>query len=259
MKKLKNGVSVVIPTYNRPDYLTRILKSIERQTKKVDEIIIVNDCSDNKDEYKQVIDSFTKLNIIYIFNENNCGAPRCRNIGIQTANYEYLALTDDDDEWEEKKIEKQFAAFENDKAIKLLYTWGKAVDDEGNCLYTFRGEGEGYDLKSLLKADYIPSSSVMVRTNTIKQVGGFDPTFPSCQDWDMWVRIIAQGNKYGVIKEELLIYHKHSGESIGKSKKAYIGYQKFYRKHILKYFNNFMNRQDISILFNALINCIKRG
>ena len=68
MKKLKNGVSVVIPTYNRPDYLTRLLKSIERQTKKVDEIIIVNDCSDNKDEYKQVIDSFTKLNIIYIFN-----------------------------------------------------------------------------------------------------------------------------------------------------------------------------------------------
>ena len=258
MKTLKKGISVVIPTYNRPDYLERLLRSIEKQTKKVNEIIIVNDCSKNREEYQKVIDKFSNLNIIYIFNSNNCGAPKCRNIGINMANYEYLALTDDDDEWEKEKIEKQFEMFENDKEIGLLYTWGKAVDDDGQCIYNFKGEGEGYDLKSLLVADFIPSSSVMVRTEVIRKVGGFDIKFPSCQDLDMWVRIIADKNKYGVIKEELLIYHKHAGESIGKSKKAYIGYRKFYRKHLLKYFYYFMNRQDINVLFNALTGCIRK-
>lgn len=256
VKELQRGVSVVIPTYNRPDYLERLLKSIQRQTIHVDEIIIVNDHSKNKCEYENVINSFKDMNIIYIYNRENYGAPMCRNIGIQKASYDLLALTDDDDEWEQTKTEKQVKFFSNNNEIGLLYTWGKAVDESGKCVYSFRGEGEGNDLKSLLISDFIPSSSVMVKTEAIRKVRGFDIRFPSCQDWDMWVRIIADGNKYGVVKEDLLIYHMHSGSSIGKSEKAYIGYRKFYRKHLIKYFKLFCNKDDKSILANAIINCI---
>lgn len=247
-----DGVSVVVPTYNRPDYLERLLASIAKQTREVDEVIIVNDCSSNLSEYEEVIKKYReKLNLRHIVARQNQGAPMCRNQGIKEARYKYIALTDDDDEWTDNKIELQYNRIsQND--IGLLYTHGISVNDKNEILYEFKGVGNGRDIKSLLRECFIPSSSVMVTYEAISKAGMFDPLMPSCQDWDMWTRIIAAGYSYDYIDSKLLIYHKHEGESIGASPKARLGYKRFYRKHLLKYIKCFLFTKEYRKCLHAL-------
>lgn len=252
MSEIPEGVSVVVPTYNRPDYLNRLLKSIEKQTRPVDEIIIVNDCSSNIGEYYDIIGQFTpNLNITHIVNDANQGAPVCRNIGIKASHYKYIALTDDDDEWEVEKNAKEYELISTGR-LGLVYSHGVCVDESGNILYKFEGMGRGHDLKAILRKCFIPSSSVMVTHEAICEAGMFDPRMPSCQDWDMWVRIIKNGYAYGVVEEKLIIYHKHSGESIGASPKARIGYRLFYRKHIKQYISMFLFSKEYKICLRAI-------
>lgn len=246
------GVSVVIPTYNRPDYLKRVLKSIEKQTRPVDEIIVVNDCSPNIAEYNNVIGQFPRsMNIAHIVNSVNQGAPVCRNIGIRASHYKYIALTDDDDEWEVEKNAKEFALISTGR-LGLVYSHGICVDEDNNILYKFEGMGRDHDLKAILRECFIPSSSVMVTYEAICEAGMFDPRMPSCQDWDMWVRIIKNGYAYDVVEEKLLIYHKHSGESIGVSPKARVGYKIFYRKHLRLYISMFLFSKEYKKCLHAI-------
>jgi len=95
------NISIIIPTYNRPDHLERLLKSIEQQTNKGYEVIVVHDGPVLSKAYKSLIDNFTKIfkEFIFVCNERNHGAPFSRNRGIRIARYELLALVDDDDEW----------------------------------------------------------------------------------------------------------------------------------------------------------------
>ena len=71
----------------------------------------------------------------------------------------------------------------------------------------------------------------MVHKEAIENAGFFDLKMKSCQDWDMWTRIINEGYSYSVVSEYLTIYHKHNQESIGLSKNALNGYNRYYKKH----------------------------
>ena len=253
MRELNDGVSVVIPTYDRPDYLTRLLKSIVVQTRPVDEVIIVNDHSSDQAEYNKVIDSFSDiLKIRYFVTPTHRGAPFCRNYGIEQCNYKYIALTDDDDEWEKNKTEKEYECLKLDSNVGLVYTKGIAVDDGGEELYKFEGCTNEHDLKAILRECFIPSSSVMVKYDAIKEAGLFDEHMPSCQDWDMWTRIINHGFSYCKVNEYLLVYHKHNRQSVGKSTKARKGYTRYYRKHLFLYIKYFLFTKEYRICLHAI-------
>lgn len=228
-------VSIVIPTYKRVDYLDRLLKSIEVQTFKDFEVIVVDDCSPNIREYKRVIEKYKNIfkEFKFITKKENKGAPHSRNIGIKEAKYDLIALVDDDDEWLPTKLEKQVKIFQNsDKNVGLVYTWTDAMDEKRNIIYQYRSKIEGNAKKEILKECFIPSPSVMVRKKAIIEAGLFDESFPSCQDWDMWTRIIMKGYEIRVVKEVVTIYHKHNNGNIGLSKNARNGYKMYYKKNM---------------------------
>ena len=239
-------VSVVIPTYKRVDYLERLLQSIEVQTFKDFEVIVVDDNSPNIKEYESIIEKYknTFNEFKFITKKENRGAPHSRNIGIKEAKYDLIALVDDDDEWMPTKLEKQVKIFtNNDEKVGLVYTWTDVMDEERNIITSYRSEIEGNAKKEILKACFIPSPSVMVRKQAIVEAELFDESFPSCQDWDMWTRIIMKGYEVKVLKGVVTIYHKHNNGNIGLSKNAKLGYKMFYKKNIkygiyplLKYF-----------------------
>ena len=98
---IKGKVSVIIPSYNRFHYLMNAIKSVENQTYKNIEIIVVNDGSTQKEYYEPK--NFQNVQIINIDRKNtiNWGGsrPAVRNFGIDSSNGEFIAFLDDDDYW----------------------------------------------------------------------------------------------------------------------------------------------------------------
>ena len=109
-------ISVIIPTYNRANFLIKTINSILNQSVVVDEIIIVDDGS--TDNTKEILSS---LNIKYIYQENN-GVSSARNRGIVEATYDWIAFCDSDDIWHENKIEEQIKFHKQNQHILISHT-----------------------------------------------------------------------------------------------------------------------------------------
>ena len=113
----KPEVSVVITTYKRPEKLGRAIKSVLDQTLKEWELIIVDD-NNGDSPFRSETEAFMASyladpRVRYIKHEKNSGAPAARNTGIKAAAGTYIALLDDDDEFESTKLEKQLALFKS--------------------------------------------------------------------------------------------------------------------------------------------------
>lgn len=230
------SVSIVVPTYRRPDLLARLLKSIQAQTHPEFEVIVVDDCSPNVEEYDLTLREFSHafLEFTFLRNATNRGAPYSRNRGIRRAKYDLIALVDDDDEWLPEKLARQAEHFSNSPPyVGLVYTWTDVVED-GQQRPFYRSEFEGPCLGNILNECFIPSPSVMVRKAAVMSVGLFDERLLSCQDWDLWTRLCAEGYEVRVVREALTLYHKQPSNSIGTSRRAREGYVRFYRKHFWK-------------------------
>ena len=241
-------ISVVIPTYKRPDLLARLLESIAVQTYLPSEVIVVDDCSGCKDEYQDCISRFEEAfdSIKYICLENNSGAPVARNTGIKAAKQEWIALVDDDDEWLPTKLEEQVALIMDSKVpnLGLVYTWTTAKGENGQNSYDSCISIVGDAKKALLSTNFIMSASVVVKKEALAKAGHFDTKLPSCQDWDMWIRVSMAGYYFDVVEKVLTVYHRHGGESIGLSSNAKLGYRMLLESHwreIAKY-TSIMNK-----------------
>ena len=230
-------VSIIIPTYERADCLNRLLNSILMQTYSDYEVIVIDDCSGNANEYDPIIRKYKdKLNAFtFVRNEKNYGTPtHARNVGMLLAQGKYIAFCDDDDEWYPEKLQMQVEKFEESASdCGLIYTWADTLDEKtGEVLYRYRGEKEGNFIKELLKKDFIPTSSVMVRKDALLAVNGMDESMIyCCEDWDTWIRMLQTGVKCCVVKKVLLKYYRRTGECFSMSPKMYKGYIQFYRKH----------------------------
>lgn len=230
-------ISVVIPTFKRPDMLKRLLESILAQTLLPLEIIIVDDCSPDQESYDKVVDQFKHKNVEINYHSlaENAGAPACRNLGIRMAKGDWIALVDDDDEWLPMKLAEQVNCIQQScqTNVGLIYTWTDVVQSNCVAIPLYRATFSGRFLNDILHQCFIPSPSVLVKKEALLQAGLFDIDFPSCQDWDMWVRIAKAGFTCDCVQKVCTLYHKHGGESIGLSPRATMGYFYFYRKHLL--------------------------
>lgn len=229
-------VSIVIPTYERAHYLSQLLNTISKQTFKDYEVIIIDDCSKSKKEYEAVIDQYANIieNITYKRTERNYGTPtHARNVGVKMAKGKFIAFCDDDDEWYPQKLELQVKRIEMEKEMALVYTWADAIDaSNGEVIDRYRGELEGDIVKELLKKNFIPTSSVLVRRAALMKAGGMDENMRfCCEDWDTWIRILKEGNSCGVVKQVLLKYYRRSGECFSMLPDIQKGYLQFYKKN----------------------------
>lgn len=230
------SVSIVIPSHERPLLLRKLLLSIKEQSFRDFEVIVVDDNSGSFIEIEKITEAFTnEFPIKLLKNDQKRGAPHSRNRGITEARYELIALVDDDDAWLPQKLQRQVDEFKrSDENLGIVYTWTKVVDSDEKLLSESCPMIEGDARKMILKSCFIPSPSVMVRKKAIMDAGLFDESFPSCQDWDTWTRIIFKGHNVKVCQEFLALYYKHSGPSIGTSPRAKNGFIKYYQKHFWK-------------------------
>ena len=190
-------VSAVIPTFNRGHCLLRAINSILAQTTPVDEIIVVDDGSNDKTYdlllKSELLDTRGQLpNIRYLYQENK-GVSAARNLGIKEAENEYIALLDSDDAWIETKIERQVLKLEEKKlSCRITHTeeiWlkdGQRINPKKK-----HNKSGGFIFEKCLPLCCISPSSVLLHRTLFDEYGFFDETLPACEDYDMWLRLCA--------------------------------------------------------------------
>ena len=221
-------ISIIIPTYNRPKLLKRLLKSIDAQTYRKFEVIVVDDFSTNQKENEKICREYKFTQ--YLLNKKNIWPQYWRNLWIEKSKYNILCFCDDDDTWEETKLEKQYLLLLEDKNISIVYTHANIVNEKWEIIWELTSEKKWNIQKDLLEKNFIPSSSIMCKKECFKKLWNFDTSFPSCQDWEMWYRI-SKEYTFWVVPEKLINYYVHSAPSIWKSKKSIIGYLLFIKKN----------------------------
>ncbi len=215
-------VSVVIPAYNAARFLPQAIAGLRAQTRPVDEILIVDDGS--KDDTAQVVAGLGE-GITYI-RQDNAGVSAARNKGIAEATGDLVAFLDADDFWLPEKLEKQLAVFRRHPGVGLVASDRCDVDAEDHVLLASLFERQGLAgefrnlagaplpqaLSRLVRTNFLPTSSVMVRKAALDDVGVFETAIRYGEDLELWARIAA---KYGVVclPEVLVRYRLHDSNA----------------------------------------------
>jgi len=202
-------VSVIIPTYKRIPNIKRALDSINKQTYSNLQIIVVND-----DPHTNIKKRLSKYKgVYYINNRKNLGSAESRNRGIKVSRGKYVAFLDDDDMWLPEKIQKQVEVMENlsDEWVGVYTLCIKTRSLEAFNKRKFKlskSNYEGdftYELLSGTKNLYIGAgSSLLVRSNTLKRINGFDSSFKRHTDYELIIRLLMEG-KIKLLKEALWV------------------------------------------------------
>ena len=212
----KPKVSVIIPTYNRAQLLSRAVNSVLSQTFTDYEILIVDDHS--SDNTQDMIADFSDLRIRSIRHRTNLRQSAAINTGIANARGDYVAFLDDDDVWLPNKLRGQIEILDSsEEDVGLVYGWLEIVNHSTGCPigeYRLRMEGNIFEELVALNSPGQPSV-LMARTSIAKEVGGFGECLTRFNDTDFILRI-SQRYKVALIPEVVArAYVSHGHEQMG--------------------------------------------
>lgn len=203
------SISAVITTHNRPQLVFRALSSVLAQRRAADEILLVDDGSDDNGAWWRAA-SFPEVR--YHWQERR-GISGARNLGIRRARSEWIAFLDDDDEWRPNKLAEQERHLRAHPQARVLHcdeTWlrnGVPVTQKKR-----HHKPSGWIFRHCLPRCCISPSAVLIHRQVFADAGRFDDTLPVCEDYDMWLRLAA---RYPVhcVRQPLLIKHGgHAGQ-----------------------------------------------
>lgn len=192
-------ISVIIPTYNRKEFLKNAIESVLNQKNVNFELIVVDDGS--TDGTKEIV---KKYPLKYIYQENK-GPSSARNNGILNSSGSFISFLDSDDLWVEDKLKLQICFFKENKDYLIVHTGEKWIKN-GKVLKQKEKhkKGSGDQFERSLELCVISPSSVMMKKELFEKVGLFDENFPACEDYEFWLRVTSKF-KVGFIEKELVI------------------------------------------------------
>ena len=218
-------ISVVIPAWNARVWVGRAIESVLAQTRRADEIIVIDDGS--TDGTADVVRQFGPD--VRLIEQTNAGASQARNTGIKAACGDWIAFLDADDQWLPRRLAAQCdylqkypqlvwttANFyrrrprrqESDLAGLRLKNAQKALAEKGFFESYFDAHAAG-------AAGY--TGTMLIRKDAMEQAGLFLPGQKRMNDVDMWLRIAYLGRPIGYIAEPLAVYHTDIAGSIVKT------------------------------------------
>jgi len=182
-------ITVIIPTFNRKQYLFHAINSVLAQTYKNIELIIIDDGSSDKTinllkHYKSQLQ---------IYRQKNKGVSAARNKGIKLSSNNWIAFLDSDDRWHPKKLENQINYLVKNSKYKICHTdeiWirrGVRVNQHKK-----HKKYGGLIFDKCIDLCRISPSSVIIHKDVFNKVGLFNENLPVCEDYDLWLRITAK-------------------------------------------------------------------
>ncbi len=228
MAQISGLISVVIPSYNRPERLIRAVNSVLEQTYKNLEVIIIDDASDNKIHLRDLENS-ERVRVLY--NDVNRGPCYSRNRGISEARGEYINFLDDDDILFSDKLEKQVKFFNDSKNQKLGMVTAHAIDERSGEVVEKYNRVQGNIYTSLLKSYAVSGIETMLfKTSIIKSLGGFDIELESSQEYDLLIRF-AENHEVDYVDEILSKEFRSENQINTNFAKKISGAKYLFKKH----------------------------
>lgn len=243
--------SIIIPTYNRVEFLRIAIESVLQQTFDNYELIIIDDGS--TDKTKEMIQGYypdnKKLSYFY---QNNQGVSKARNQGIERSKGKFIAFLDSDDRFCRQKLEISYAYIKNNPQYKIFHTqeiWycnGTILNQKA-----YHQKPTGLIFSNSLKLCCIGLSTALINQKLFDEVGYFDENLPACEDYDFWLRTTFK-NQVFLIPHWLTI--KEGGRTDQLSKK-YPAMDKFRIKSLIKILKSgLLDNTDYNLAYAELKN-----
>jgi glycosyltransferase involved in cell wall biosynthesis len=183
--------SVVIPTYNRENFILKTLNTVFNQTYPHYEILVVDNCStDRTAEILQPLIEAGKIR--FIQHDQNYERARSRNTGMDNATGDFVTLLDSDDLMYPTNLEDAARFIETHPDIKFFQNLYQLVDGDNNVLYNFDFPKIKDQLKEITSGNFVSCIGVFIHRD-IYQHYRFDtnPLLTSAEDWEYWLRVAA--------------------------------------------------------------------
>ena len=206
-------VSIIIPLYNKAEYIGACIKSVINQSVVPYEIIVVDDGS--TDNGVEAVESI-QCKRLTLIRQKNSGVSAARNAGIKAAQCEFIAFLDADDAWLPGHIEELTRLAGKYPEVDIWatgYNWKIGSVDR---VYSIETPDQKYSLESYVdhilgNKDLVWTSAAMVRKSATLEVGGFMDGYNHGEDHALWLTMVMQGGGVAVSGEVSAIYNQTSG------------------------------------------------
>lgn len=218
------SVACIVPLYNGRAFVLDALASIAAQTWPAREVIVVDDGSQD-DGAALVARHHPEARVIRQANAGEAGA---RNRGIAEASADYIALLDQDDLWQPRKVELQMAALLADPAADWCIGKQRMI-----MLAEPGADWARLDFMDRPLPGYLPGC-MLVRRSAFERIGVFDETLRLGSDTDWFMRAQTSGLRQIAVPEEILIRRIHGANASRDAERFYQALMQVVRAHMLR-------------------------
>lgn len=200
-------ISVIIPTWNRAEFIEKAVRSVLNQTFSDLEVLVCDDGS--TDNTKEIVQSINDIRVKWIEGEHGGRPAIPRNHGIKASTGEWLAFLDSDDEWLPDKLEKQLGQCKKNNCLASCTNAYRLIPSEGIKGNMSRWEKDIVTFDNLLEWNRVICSSALVHKSVFNKVKGFSEDEQLCavEDYALWLRVATQTD-FAFLTEPLLIYRE---------------------------------------------------
>jgi len=223
-------VSIITPTYNSAKYIAQTIQSVQSQTYKNWEMILVDDCS--SDNTVQIIQHFLeedhRIHLIQL--NKNSGAGIARNTAITAAKGRYIAFLDSDDLWKPEKLTKQLDFMQREN-VPFTFSFYDCIDEAGNLLCKRVEAPRELSYRQLFFCNFVGNLTGMYDSHYFGKIA--ISSIRKRQDWMVWLTILKQIKRAKPVPESLAFYRIRK-DSVSSSKfhlleHNYAVYKKFHK------------------------------
>lgn len=245
----QNLISVVIPTFNRLEFLEEAILSVINQTYKQIEILVIDDGS-NINYAEKICNKYKQC--YYLYKENG-GLSSARNYGIKKAKGNYIAFLDDDDLWRNDKLDIQLKCLQDNPEIDCIHSSAKVIDEKGIETGEIIGASDkkahkrsGYVFWNALGVWVVKSPTPLIRKKVFKNNLFFDETIKVGEDIDFYQRLFYK-HKVFYINDSLAFYREYSNtKRLSLMTDKYVGVEgKLYLNLKKMGFNSFITKYKV--------------
>lgn len=208
-------VSVIVPTYNREQFLEKAIQSVLSQTYQNFELIIVDDGS--TDNTNALVEKYKQDKRVHYYYQENQRQSAARNLALRHAKGDFICFLDSDNYWPEDRLMKSVNAFNDNPSVHIVYGDCITINEEGiEVSRANMRRHSGRITAHLLKDNCVSMNTTTTRRECFDEMGGMSGKRRVADDYDLWLRFSSQYQFLYI--PEYLAYYRVMPDQISSNK-----------------------------------------